>query len=138
MDLTRFIKAQQNSYATALKEIQNGHKVTHWMWYIFPQIKGLGRSSTAQYYAINDLQEAKAYLEDEYLRSNLYEITSALLALDADDPYVIFGHIDALKLRSSMTLFAYASDDPTLFLQVLDQYYHGRQDQRTIKILKSF
>ena len=107
-DLERFTIAHNDSFAQALAEIKRGRKTSHWMWYFFPQIAGLGRSSTAQYYAIADVNEAKAFLDDSYLGGNLVEISSALLELDCDDPIQVFGWIDAVKLKSSMTLFEMA------------------------------
>ena len=105
-DLDRFLTAQRRDYAAALREIQNGRKRSHWIWYIFPQVAGLGMSSTSQYYAISGLDEARAYLREPTLRAHLLEISSALLALDESDPTAVFGFPDDLKLRSSMTLFA--------------------------------
>ena len=129
--LDRFIKAQENTYLVALKEIKNGRKQSHWMWYIFPQIKGLGMSETSKYYGIDGEEEAKAYLDNEILGSRLREITSELLKLNIDNPVDIFGAIDAMKLKSSMTLFDYVSDDK-IFSQVLNKYYNGDIDEKTI------
>lgn len=136
-DLSRFIQAHKESYNTALREIRNGRKDTHWMWYIFPQIHGLGRSSLSEYYAIQSLDEARAFLQDPYLGGNLTEISHALLALDEDNPTAVFGWPDDVKLRSCMTLFASISEDGSVFHQVLDKYYGGRMDTRTLDILKS-
>lgn len=133
--LDRFLKAQASSYDTALREIRAGRKYSHWIWYIFPQIQGLGFSSTAQYYAIADLEEAKAYLQEPTLRARLLEISEALLHLDSDDPTQVMGYPDDLKLRSSMTLFAEAEPDCTVFQQVLDKFYGGHKDERTLRIL---
>ncbi len=129
--LDRFIKAQENTYLVALKEIKNGRKQSHWMWYIFPQIKGLGMSETSRYYGIDGEEEAKAYLDNEILGSRLREITSELLKLNIDNPVDIFGTIDTMKLKSSMTLFDYVSDDK-IFSQVLNKYYNGEIDEKTI------
>ena len=131
-DLSRFHKAQQGSYETALAEIRSGRKRSHWIWYIFPQIQGLGFSSTAQYYAIENLEEAKAYLADPVLRERLLEISNALLALDSCDPSEVMGYPDDLKLRSSMTLFSLAEPECTVFRDVLDKFYGGQEDERTI------
>ena len=133
-DLSRFHKAQQGSYETALAEIRSGRKRSHWIWYIFPQIQGLGFSSTAQYYAIENLEEAKAYLADPVLRERLLEISNALLALDSCDPSEVMGYPDDLKLRSSMTLFSLAEPECTVFRDVLDKFYGGREDERTIDL----
>ena len=135
MSLDRFLKAQAGSYEGALREICAGHKRSHWIWYIFPQIQGLGFSSTAQYYAIADLNEAKAYLKEPTLRARLLEISEALLTLDSNDPTEVMGYPDDLKLRSSMTLFAEAEPDCEVFQKVLDKYYGGRKDARTLEIL---
>ena len=129
--LDRFIKAQENMYLIALNEIKNGRKQSHWMWYIFPQIKGLGMSETSRYYGIDGEDEAKEYLDNEILGSRLREITSELLKLDINNPVDIFGTIDAMKLKSSMTLFDHVSDDK-LFSEVLDKYYNGEIDEKTI------
>lgn len=129
--LDRFIKAQENMYLIALNEIKNGRKQSHWMWYIFPQIKGLGMSETSRYYGIDGEDEAKEYLDNEILGSRLREITSELLKLDINNPVDIFGTIDAMKLKSSMTLFDHVSDDK-LFSKVLDKYYNGEIDEKTI------
>ena len=135
-DLSRFHKAQQGSYETALAEIRSGRKRSHWIWYIFPQIQGLGSSSTAQYYAIENLEEAKAYLADPVLRERLLEISNALLALDSCDPSEVMGYPDDLKLRSSMTLFSLAEPECTVFRDVLDKFYDGQEDSRTIALCR--
>ena len=134
-DLSRFLSAQQHSYATALSEIRQGRKRSHWMWYIFPQIDGLGSSSTARFYAIRDLDEAKAYLKDPVLGRRLIEISQALLELPETDPTAVFGWPDDLKLRSCMTLFSHADPTETVFARVLEKYYGGNEDERTIAIL---
>ena len=133
--LHRFIAAHQSNYATALKEIKGGRKLSHWMWYIFPQVRGLGRSATSQYYAIQNLEEAISFLEDPYLGKNLYQICEVLMQLDSNDATAVFGKIDDKKLRSSMTLFAYASGKHSVFHEVLDKFFDGRFDNRTKQIL---
>jgi len=135
-DLGRFVKAQKQDYDTALKEIRGGRKKSHWIWYIFPQIAGLGFSSISQYYAISSMEEAKEYMKNTYLRDHLLEISEALLALDSDNPKKVMGYPDDLKLRSSMTLFAEAAPDEPVFQAVLDKYFEGKKDQRTFDILK--
>lgn len=132
--LDRFLTAQERSYDTALSEIKNGHKRSHWMWYIFPQIAGLGMSSTAQYYSIADIEEAREYIAHPVLGARLIEISRALLALDGSDATAVMGYPDDLKLRSSMTLFAQVSEDP-VFNAVIDKFYSGRPDTRTLHIL---
>ena len=134
-DVSRFTDAQKHSYSTALAEIKRGRKTSHWMWYIFPQVSGLGFSSTAQYYSISGLEEAREYLTDDYLRNNLLEISYALLKLPGNDAEAVLGWPDCLKLRSCMTLFKYADPDEPIFQQVLDKYYGGRDDSKTVDIL---
>ena len=134
-DLTRFKEAHERSFETALKEIQSGRKTSHWMWYIFPQIRGLGASATSRYYAIRDLEEARAFLEDATLGGHLREICRALLALETDNASQVFGWPDDMKLKSCMTLFALVSEDDPVFLQVLDRFFGGRRDENTLRIL---
>ncbi len=131
--LDRFYSAQEKSYATALSEVKNGRKRSHWMWYIFPQIQGLGFSSISQYYSIRDLEEAEAYLNDPVLGERLKEISQALLDLDTSDPYEVFGSPDDMKLRSSMTLFAILPDADPVFQKVLDKFYGGKKDKLTLR-----
>ena len=133
-DLSRFVKAQEHDYAQALREIRAGRKRSHWMWYIVPQIQGLGFSSTAQYYAIRDLNEAKAYLAHPVLGPRLKEISEALLELDGLSAHEIFGYPDDLKLRSCMTLFRMADLNCKVFEQVLEKYYDGEPDRRTVEL----
>ena len=135
IDLSRFTEAHRQYYPTALREIRNGRKETCWMWFIFPQIQGLGMSSTARYYAIRDMDEATAFLRDPCLGKNLIEISRALLALDTSNPSAVFGWPDDMKLRSCMTLFACASEDGSVFHQVLDRFFAGRPDNRTLSLL---
>lgn len=134
MNIERFIKAQQEIYQTALQEIKNGQKTSHWMWYIFPQIEGLGESTTSKYYAIKNLEEAKKYLQNEQLKNNLIEITKELLK--HDNIKEILGYTDYLKLKSSMTLFNIIEPN-TIFQQVLDKYYNSQKDELTLLIIKS-
>lgn len=135
MSVERFIDAQKEDYDMAFREISNGKKRNHYMWYIFPQIKGLGRSSTANYYGIDDLEEAREYMENEYLRNNLIAISKELLKLETNDPVEIFGHTDSKKLRSSMTLFELVSESD-VFPLVLEKYFDGKRDQSTIELVK--
>ena len=134
-NLKRFTDAQERVYPTALAEIQNGRKRSHWMWFIFPQIQGLGFSETAQYYAISDLPEAAAYLQHPVLGSRLTEISTALLALGGSNANSIFGSPDDLKLKSSMTLFAALPGADPVFQSVLDKFYRGTKDARTLQII---
>lgn len=133
--LDRFLDAQRGDYAAALAEVRRGRKTSHWMWYIFPQIAGLGQSSTARYYSIRDLEEAREYYAHPVLGQRLREISGALLELRGSDPVAVFGGIDSMKLKSSMTLFAVAAPDDPIFQQVLDKYYGGEQDALTLRIL---
>ena len=133
-NLQRFIEAHDNSYEIALLEIKNGRKRSHWMWYIFPQINGLGSSSTSNYYSIKSLDEAKAYLDNSILRNHLIEISEELYKLD-DSIYDILGYTDALKLNSCMTLFNYIDPSIDIFIKIIDKFYNGKKDQRTIDIL---
>lgn len=132
--LNRFLIAQEHSYDTALREIRSGRKRSHWMWYIFPQIAGLGMSYTAQLYSIRDIDEARDYIADPVLGKRLIEISRALLTLDVSDPTDIMDYPDDLKLCSCMTLFERVSDDP-VFGAVLDKFYGGRRDIRTLLLL---
>ena len=133
-DLQRFVEAQASSYPSALAELKAGDKRSHWMWFVFPQVAGLGSSPMAQRFAIAGLAEARAYLDHEVLGPRLRECAAVLLALGTSDPVDVLGGIDALKLRSSMTLFALASADP-VFEQVLDRFYGGKRDEQTVTIL---
>ena len=133
--LDRFLKAQEHKYETALGEIQNGKKRTHWMWYIFPQLRGLGQSDMSYTYGIDGLEEARAYLEHPVLSTRLVEITEALLEHKDKDAYEIFGDIDETKLHSCMTLFAIASDGEPLFQEVLDCFFDGEMDEPTLNLI---
>lgn len=135
-DLDRFIDAQEKSYAIALAEIKKGKKQSHWMWYIFPQVQGLGFSQTSRYYAIQNSSEAAAFLQHPVLGSRLIEISKALLALDANDAHKIFGSPDDMKLQSSMTLFASLPGTDAVFQTVLDKFFNGTGDAATLQILK--
>ena len=133
-DLSRFAEAHQRDYQTALSEIKRGRKTSHWMWYIFPQIKGLGFSSMSVYYGITDAGEARAFLDDPYLGANLREICEALYELGTSDALQVFGSPDDMKLCSSMTLFDYVSGGE-IFGRVLNKFFCGRRDSRTLEKL---
>ena len=133
-DLERFLKAQEKDYEHALNEIKNGRKTGHWIWYIFPQIAGLGFSSTSKYYSIKDKNEAIEYLKNKTLKNRLIEICEALLSLESDDATYVMGYPDDLKLKSSMTLFDEVSDID-VFKEVLDKFDKGEQDAMTISLL---
>jgi uncharacterized protein (DUF1810 family) len=134
-DLERFITAQENQYSAALGEIRNGRKESHWMWYVFPQIDGLGVSSLSKKYAIKSRGEAVAYLQHSVLGPRLREITEALLGLEGRSAPEIMGSPDYLKLKSCMTLFALVSNEDSLFQQVLDKYFGGEMDERTVDMM---
>ena len=134
--LERFVEAQSRDYETALREIRGGRKRSHWMWYIFPQLRGLGYSSTAQFYGIRDLQEARDYMAHPLLGPRLIEISEALLGLETDNPGAVMGYPDDLKLCSCMTLFELAAPEQPVFARVLEKYYAGRRDQRTLALLR--
>lgn len=136
-NLDRFIVRQEKDYEKALNEIKGGKKRTHWIWYIFPQLKGLGSSVTAEYYGIEDLNEAKAYLENENLKNNLLEISQVLLDLNSSDPTEILGYPDDLKVKSCMTLFYYADQSIEVFKKVIDKFYNGEFDRATIKMINN-
>ena len=135
-DLERFYKAQEYDYETALSEIRNGRKKSHWMWYIFPQVTGLGRSAMAEYYAIGSKEEAKAYIGDPVLGKRLIEISQALLQVSSDNAEEVMGWPDNLKFRSCMTLFAETAPGQPVFKKVLDKFYGGKMDGKTLDILK--
>lgn len=136
-NLQRFLDAQQSDYAIALSEIQRGRKQSHWMWYIFPQLMGLGYTSTSVTYAIKNLDEATTYLNHEVLGKRLIEISNALLELETHDAHKIFGSPDDIKLRSSMTLFAEVKNADEVFQKVLDKFFNGRKDDRTLQLLNT-
>lgn len=135
-DLSRYIKAQERTHAAALRELQNGYKSSHWSWWEIPQIIGLGMTSTSREYAIKDLNEAKEYLENETLRTHLLELCDALLSLESSDAEYVMGYPDDLKLRSCMTLFQAADPECGTFQTVLDKFFGGKPDSRTLKILQ--
>jgi uncharacterized protein (DUF1810 family) len=134
-DLERFVAAQEGVYDQALAELRAGRKRSHWMWFVFPQVAGLGRSPTAQRYAISGIEEAQAYLAHPMLGPRLLECCQALLGLPDPDPSAVLGGTDALKLRSSVTLFAHARPEEPLFRSVLERWYGGRADDATERIL---
>jgi uncharacterized protein (DUF1810 family) len=137
-DLQRFTDAQDagNTYGTALDELRRGRKRTHWMWFVFPQLRGLGRSATAQHFALSGLTEARAYLAHPVLGPRLRECATALTQLPDHDPERVLGPVDALKLRSSMTLFSLAAPDEAVFSEVLDRFFDGAADEATVRLLR--
>ncbi|GAA4074079.1 DUF1810 domain-containing protein [Flavobacterium cheonanense] len=137
-DLNRFLTAQEHNYETALAEIKLGKKQSHWMWYVFPQLRGLGYSSTAMLYGIQDLEEAKAYLAHPLLGSRLVAITNALLLLNEKDAYIIFGNPDHLKLKSCMTLFSLVDEGTdAVFKKVIEQYFNGSMDAKSLQLIST-
>lgn len=130
--LQRFVDAQADgTYEQALAELRAGRKQSHWMWFVLPQVAGLGRSSTAQHYAVGGVDEARAYLAHPVLGPRLRECAEALAALATTDPVAVMGSVDAIKLRSSMTLFAHAAPDEPVFSRVLDRFFEGEEDSGT-------
>lgn len=140
-DLQKFVDAQEHGYSfgetyeTALSEMKQGQKMTHWIWYVFPQIQGLGISGTTAYFSIKDLNEARDYYSHPVLGARLIEITEELLKIGTDDPMAVFGYPDAYKVRSCMTLFKYAAPEHELFQKVLDKFCRGMEDDKTVEIL---
>ena len=132
--LDRFINAQREYFENAKQELLDGHKESHWMWFIFPQLKGLGKSSMSEEYGLDGIGEAKAYYRNTILHNGLIELCNILLKLDTDNPEDIFSDIDARKLKSSMTIFSLATDDE-IFDNVLKKYFSGEFDTLTLKLL---
>lgn len=138
-DLTRYIEAQEKKYAVALSEIKSGQKESHWMWFIFPQIAGLGHSEVSKVYSIKNIEEAEAYLKHEVLGFRLKEISEVLLGIDSNNAKLIFGTPDDLKLHSCMTLFAIANEETpnNVFEKVLDKFFNGKYDRNTVEIIEN-
>lgn len=136
LGIQRFIETHEKNYDIALLEIKNGQKRSHWMWYIFPQLKGLGKTSTSNYYGLCGVDEVKAYMSNEYLRNNMIEICEELIKLD-DSVDNIFGYPDNLKLNSCMTLFEYCYPDIKVFGEIIDKFYDGKRDNLTLKLIKN-
>jgi uncharacterized protein (DUF1810 family) len=135
--LQRFLDAQEEAYPQALAEIKQGQKRSHWMWYIFPQIQGLGFSSTSKYYALQDAREAEAYLQHPLLGSRLIQLCEELLRLPENNANRIFGSPDDLKLKSCLTLFSSVPQSRPIFQAVLDKFFKGQPDTQTLRILNS-
>ncbi|HEX7795543.1 MAG TPA: DUF1810 domain-containing protein [Vicinamibacterales bacterium] len=136
-DLKRFVSAQEADYTRALEEIAAGRKRSHWMWYIFPQCAGLGLSATSRHYAIGSLDEARAYLAHPILGPRLIECAEAALSVKGRSAHDIFGSPDDMKLRSSVTLFSLVSPENSVFHRVLEKYFEGKRDQRTLDLCQS-
>ena len=136
-DLNRFVLAQNQVYSSVLEELQQGRKMSHWMWFVFPQLEGLGRSWMADKYGIGSRQEAEAYLAHPVLASRLVECTELVNAVNGRSIAQIFGNIDALKFRSSITLFCEVASDKRIFLEALNKYFAGQPDQLTLDRLQS-
>jgi len=135
--LRRFLDAQSRNYESALSELRAGEKRSHWMWYVFPQLRGLGHSENAHYYGITSLDEARAYLADPILGTRLHECVDALLGLKDTSAEDVLGLVDALKLRSSLTLFRIAAPGDNAFVRALDRYFVGKLDPHTITLLEA-
>jgi len=136
-DLNRFISAQESDYEQALSEIKDGRKRSHWMWYIFPQIDGLGSSAMSRRYSIKSLDEARAYLDHPVLGTRLTACFEVLLKLEGRSAEEIFGFTDEKKLRSCATLFAAVSEPASVFQRLLDKYFHGERDPMTLRLLSA-
>ncbi len=136
-DLNRFVQAQENDYARALYEVKNGRKRSHWMWYIFPQFDGLGFSQTSKRYSIKSVAEAKAYLSHPVLGSRLIECVEAVLGVEGRSAHEIFGSPDDMKLKSCATLFAYVSSSESVFNQLLEKFFQGDRDSKTLYLLSA-
>jgi uncharacterized protein (DUF1810 family) len=136
VNLERFVTVQENQYEQALSEIRRGKKSSHWMWFIFPQIKGLGHSAMSIRYSIESLTEAELYLAHPVLGPRLVEISQQLLDIEGKSAYYIFGSPDDMKLSSSMTLFSHTVGPPTVFQKVLDKYFDGQYDLRTLQLTR--
>ena len=134
--LTRFTRAQAGIYDRVLGELKSGQKRTHWMWYVFPQLDGLGRSKTAKHYAIKSIEEAQAYLNHPLLGSRLLECAEVVFATEGRSVSDIFGYPDDLKFKSSMTLFSCITNPDSMFVRVLDKYFQGEQDVKTLQLLE--
>ncbi len=135
-NLDRFIIAQERDFYKALSEIKQERKCSHWMWYIFPELKGLGYSATSEFYGISGLEEAKEYLSNDYLRGNLLKICNALLYTSTNNIEEILEYPDNLKLKSSMTLFDYISKKDNIYSLVLDKFYNGEKDKLTLGLIE--
>jgi uncharacterized protein (DUF1810 family) len=135
-DLSRFLSVQQNIFAQVVKELRNGKKTSHWMWFIFPQIEGLGHSSTSKYYSIKNINEAKEYIDHPILGMRLLECCNIILKIDGKTASDIFGYPDDIKLRSSLTLFHSIAPEHKVFADVLKKYFASDQDEKTISILR--
>lgn len=134
-DIDRFIKMQELYYEIALSEIKDGYKRTHWIWYIFPQLKGLGQSYNSKYYGLDSVDEVIEYMKNPYLRNNMIEICNELYKLD-DSIENIFGYPDYLKLNSCMTLFEYSIQGEKIFGKIIDKFYNGKRDRVTLEMLE--
>lgn len=135
MSIERFIKAQNKYFDMAKHELKNGKKQSHWMWFIFPQIKGLGYSEMSVYYAVNNKTEINEYINNKYLMDNYLELCCILLSLETNNPKVIFGDIDSMKLQSSLTLF-YVFTNNLIIEKLLNKFYHGYKDNYTYEMIQ--
>ena len=137
IDLNRFIIAQEKKYDQALSEIISGRKLGHWMWFVFPQLRGLGISETSTKYSIQNLDEAQDYLNHPILSSRLRQITTELISLEENDALKVFGYTDSKKLKSSMTLFSIVDSSPeSIFKKAIDKFFEGEMDERTLKLIR--
>lgn len=134
-NIDRFVEMHKNYYEMALQEIKNGYKRSHWIWYIFPQLKELGHSSISKFYGLDGMEEVKEYMSNAYLKSDMLEICTELLKQNEDIKYIM-GFPDYLKLNSCMTLFEYAFPEEKIFSKVIDKFYNSKRDEKTLDILK--
>ncbi|RMG04116.1 MAG: DUF1810 domain-containing protein [Nitrospirae bacterium] len=135
-NLARFVSAQEDTFERAFDEVKKGRKTSHWMWFIFPQLRGLGYSPTSHYYGITGIEEARAYLNHEILGPRLIAICEALLSVEGRSASEIFGYPDDMKLRSSATLFAQVSNAGSVFHRILDRFFDGKPDLKTLQLLE--
>lgn len=135
--LSRFLTAQDNSYFTALNELRSGTKQSHWIWYVFPQLRGLGQSANADFYGLSGLEEARAYLTHPVLGPRLREAAEAMLEQGSHDASTVLGELDALKFKSCLTLFSLADPSEKIFAKALERFFNGEQDTRTLKLLNA-
>jgi uncharacterized protein (DUF1810 family) len=137
IDFNRFITAQEKKYDQALSEIMSGRKLGHWMWFIFPQFKGLGISETSTKYSIQNLEEAQEYLNHAILSARILQITTELIRLDENNAIKVFGYTDSKKLKSSMTLFSIVDSSPeSIFKNAIDKFFDGEMDERTLNLIR--
>ena len=135
LNIQRFVNAHRINFETALSELSAGRKISHWMWYIFPQVKGLGMSEMSMYYSIQSIDEAREYINNDYLRDHMNTLLDILLCQGTSNAAEIFASPDDMKLKSSMTLFAYVDSENVRYKKILDKFYSGNYDRKTLDIV---